>query len=107
VQVVGSKYRLDAVDSGVEVAGTAGAFEGGPQLAMGELGSIRRGGRNGQNRACVGTSESTVGLMLERQQGGRVVLPQVRTQLVHELLTVPYRVLLPLSLLRIGGCRYS
>jgi hypothetical protein len=70
---VGSKYRLDAVDSGVEVAGTAGAFEGGPQLAMGELGSIRRGGRNGQNRACVGTSESTVGLMLERQQGGRVV----------------------------------
>ena len=35
--VVGSKDRLDAVDSGVEVAGAAGAFERGPQLATGEL----------------------------------------------------------------------
>ena len=92
--VVGSKDRLDAVDSGVEVAGAAGAFERGPQLATGELGGIRRCGRNGQNRACVEAGEPTVGLLLERQQGGRVVLPQVRTQLVHDLLTVPHRVLL-------------
>lgn len=89
-QVFCSKHGLDAVDGGLEVAGAAGAFECGPQLATGELGGMRRRGRNDQNRAGVGVSEPTVGLMLERHQGGWVVFPQMRTQLVHQLLTVPY-----------------
>jgi hypothetical protein len=98
------------LDVTVEIAAAAGLGQQSAQPRGGQLGGLGRGRRDGQDGAGIGAGQPAAGQPGERDNGGRVEVFEQVADLVADLLTRPYRVLLRtgqypdgLSQLGVGG----